>query len=152
MNHCCECPCFPPPPPLLTLGICNRALFSIIQSNESKHRDGCSLAHEILAVAVSSYCLMDLLLNATRRSVNLLPSLFVLRFLSRAIVISRWRWAWRWERSKMSGFPPLFSTYNSKCNSQRKTHQVAQIRHCEPAADRNGNTKQYTTTEVGALR
>ena len=30
-------------------GICNRALFSIIQSAWSKQRDGCSLAHEIRA-------------------------------------------------------------------------------------------------------
>ena len=107
MNRRCECSCPPPPPPHThthththTLVICNRALFSIIQSNESKQRDGCSLAQEILPAAVSSCFLMDLLLNTTRRSVKLLPSLFVVRFLSRAILISRWKSAWRWNVRK----------------------------------------------------
>ena len=39
-----------------------------------------------------------------------------------------------------------YTLYRSKetyCNSRRKTHQIAQIRHLEP------RKRQYTTTEVG---
>ena len=128
-----------------TLDICNRALFSIIQSNESKQRDGWSLAYEILAAAVSSCFLNGSSIEFHEKKNQpftefICCSIFKLGDSNFSV-----------ERLKMR-FSPLFCTYNSKCNSQRKTHQIAHFRHFEPAADRNGNTKQYATTEVGALR
>ena len=65
-------------------------------------------------------------------------------FESWAILISGWKSAWRWSSRKWAFHPYLLLIMCS--NSQRETHQIAQIRHFEPWK------RQYTTTEVSNLR
>ena len=66
-------------------------------------------------------------------------SLSGVRFERRAILISGWKSAWRWSGRKWAFHPCLLRTCS---NSQRKTHQIAQIHHFQP------QKWQYTTTEV----
>ena len=61
-------------------------------------------------------------------------------FERRAILISGWKSTWRWSGRKWAFHPCLFLRTCS--NSQRKTHQIAQIHHFQP------QKWQYTTTEV----
>ena len=67
-------------------------------------------------------------------------SLSGVRFGSRPILISWWKSASSWTGQKWAFHPCLLLiTYG---NSQRKTHQIAQIHYSEP------QKRQYTATEV----
>ena len=57
-------------------------------------------------------------------------SLSGVQFGSRAILISGWKSAWSWSGQKWAFHPCLLLIMCS--NSQRKTHQIAQIRHFQP--------------------
>jgi len=67
-------------------------------------------------------------------------SLSGVRFGSQTILISGWKSARHWSSRKGAFHPCLLLITCS--NSQRKTHQIAQIRHFKP------QKWQYTTTEV----
>ena len=114
-----------------------------IQSGWSKQRDCCSLAQETLAADWSLRSKAALLENYLAVSTWILNgssiechekkhqpfSLSGVRFGSWAIQISVWKSAWRWSGRKCAFLLWLLITCSK---SQRKTHQIAQIRHFEP--------------------
>ena len=110
-----------------------------IQSGWSKQRDYCSLAHQRLVaskaaflenyLAVSTWILHGSSIKCHEKKHQPF-SLSCARFGGRAIQISGWNSAWRWRSWKWSFHSWLLLITCSK--SQRKTHQIARIRHFQP--------------------
>ena len=113
-----------------------------IQSGWSKQSDCCSLAHEIPAANAGRFksCISRKLFGSSTSILNGSSmechdkkhkpfSLSDVRFGSRAIQFSWWKSPWRWSGRKLAFHPWLLLITCS--NSQRNTHQIAQIRHFE---------------------
>ena len=131
-----------------------------IQSGWSRQRDCWSLAHERAAFLENYLAVSTLILNGSsiecHKKKHQTFSLSGVRFGNREIQISGWRSAWRWSGREWAFDPWLLNCIVLYCialhcialycivlycivlflitcsNSQRKTHQIAQIRPFEP--------------------